>query len=281
MPDINLTDPDLRNYIDHAEISIQVSPDGFSFCMKSADDHMVRAFRLYKFAHAVLQEDILNQCHDILHKDELLRLSFEKVSVCYFSRKSTLVPISYSDPGTYKRILEFNLPIDELDEIHANELTACDARLIFTVPSYFAGLVASKFKQINYCSQATPMILESLRESESLNALISIQVNKEFFEIVIISDGMLRLYNSFLYVNSTDFLYFILYTCKQLDIRLDQVPVLLMGEYAEDDNIIRELKPYITGRERVPKEQHFQLDQHMKKVNTKRYFTLLNLDRCE
>lgn len=241
----------------------------------------MRAFRHYKFANATLQEDILNQSHEILQQDELLRLPQEQVRVCFFSRKSTIVPAEYCGSDDYKKILEFNQPIDELDEIHFNSLPECDAKLVFTVPTYFAGEISSKYGNACYINQASPLIQKSLNISGSDSKFISIQLNKEFFDIVVIEEGKLKLYNSFLFVSATDLLYFILYACKQLDIKLSDTPILLCGEHATDDKLIKELKPYLSSRRNLYPENDELLSIALKKLDTKRFFTLLNLDSCE
>lgn len=280
MPAINLIDPSLKNF-DRTILSIQVSLDGFSFCIRSKEDRVLRAFRYYNFPHVALQEDILNKCHEILQKDELLRLPQDQVRVCYFSRKSTIVPAAYCKSDGYKKILEFNQPIDELDEIHSNPLPECEANLVFTVPTYFAGLISSKFGKVCYINQAAPLIQKSLRISETQSRFISIQLNREFFDIVVIEEGKLKLYNSFLFVSATDLLYFILYVCKQLDIKLSKTPILLCGEHVEDEKLINELKPYLSSRKSLTQDSGEQRSEALKKLDRSRFFTLLNLDACE
>ncbi|MBN1951720.1 MAG: DUF3822 family protein [Bacteroidales bacterium] len=280
MSAINLVDPSLKNY-ENIVLSIQADLDGFSFCIRSEEDDRVHAFRHYKFGHSTLQEEILNQSQDILQKDDLLRLHFRKVNLCFFSRKSTIVPASYSEISGYKKILEFNQPIDDFDEIHYNSLPACDANLIFTIPSYFAGMVASKFSNICYINQATPLILQSLKMAGHEPTFISLQLNREFFDLVILQDGQLKLYNTFLYSNATDLLYFILYSCKQLGLDIKHTPILPTGEHSGDESLIRDLKPYLSSRKIHSATSEHNLAPALKKLDTGRFFTLLNLHSCE
>lgn len=281
MPEINLLDPDLKNYYDHTEISIQVSPDGFSFCINSAGDNMIRAFRHYKFSHAVLQEDILNYTEEILGRDELLRLPHTKARICYLGRKSTIVPEICAQPDKFKKILEFNQPVDDLDEIHFNPVPSCQSVLIFTVPTYFAGMMAEKFRDIVFYNQATPLIRDSMKYASSGGDLISLQLNKDFFDMIIIREGQLKLYNSFLYSNSTDLLYFILYSCKQLEINFKSTPVLLAGEYADDINLLKELKPYLCRFKPSADTEASHISSPLKALDQNRFFTLINLQKCE
>lgn len=281
MPEINLIDPSLKKYKENIELSIQVSLDGFSFCIHTSGDEIRRAVRHYKFPRAVLQEDIFNHTDEVLQKDDLLRLPYQKVRVCFLNRKSTIVPEEYTDSNAFKKILQFNQPIDELDEIHHNSVHSCNAKLIFAVPSYFAGLITDKFNEVQFIHQAAPLLRYSMEESIPNKELISIQLNKDFFDIVIIRDGKLKLYNSFLYVNSTDLLYFILYACKQLDIELKNTPILITGEQASNMALIKELRPYLSRQMSLRKPENSILSDSLAKLDQSRFFTLLNLLQCE
>jgi hypothetical protein len=273
MPEISLIDPALKNYYEHTEISIQVSLGGFSFCITTPEDGLIRAMRHYAFTDTILQEDILNKTEEVLHKDELLRLPHRKVRVCYLSRKSTIVPGDFGDPNAFKKILEFNQPIDDLDEIHYNEIPSCGANLIFAVPTYVAGLLADRFENICF--------IKSKSGSGSELELISILLNKEFFDIVIIREGKLKLYNSFLYANSTDLLYFILYACRQLDMNVKKTAVLMLGEEAGNQDLIRELRPYLKKQLELNDPGKVRFSLSMEKPDIIRFFTLLNLSHCE
>jgi len=87
MPEINLIDPSLNTIDDAFELSIQVGPQGFSFCIHNPVDQQIKALRHYNFVNTILEEDLLNNTSEILRKDELLRLQYNRVRVIYFGRK--------------------------------------------------------------------------------------------------------------------------------------------------------------------------------------------------
>lgn len=282
MLEINLVDPSLKNYYDNSEISIQVSLDGFSFCINSKEDHQIRALRHYRFKHTIILEDILNNTDAILQKDELLRLPFSGIRVCYLNRKSTIVPNDFVDPDKLNKILEFNQPVDDLDEVHSNFIPDCESKLVFAVPTYFAGLIAEKYKEVKFINQATPLLNYSLDKNiDSSHSKVFIQLNKGFFDLVIIDEGKLKLFNSFLFVDATDLLYFILYTCKQLNIDLATTPTYILGEYARNGKLTRELLPYVSNPKQIEDKNSITLSHTLKSIDQIRFFSLLNLQFCE
>lgn len=281
MPDINLVDTSLKNYYEKTEISIQVSPDGFSFCIYSSEDKVLRGFRLYKFSNTLLQEDLLNNTDEVLHKDELLRLPHQKVRVCYVGRKSTILPEGFADQEKYKQILEFNQPIDDLDEVHRNKLHTSNAELIFAVPTYFASLMADKFTQVYFYNQATPLMHSAIEYCKDEGSLVCIQLNNSFFDLVIVQEGSLKLYNSFLYANTTDLLYFILYAGKQLHADLKNTPSLIVGEQTSNSTLTTELLPYLKTRIQPESTVKQKVSVNLKPQYLAQFHSLLNLIVCE
>jgi len=282
MPEINLVDVNLKNYYDTAELSIQVNLSGFSFCINSSEDHRIHAFRHYGFPQILLQEDLLNNIDDILHKDELLRLHYKKVRVIYTGRKSTLVPEEFFRTDNLKQILEFNQPIDELDEIHYNPIAGCQSQLVFAIPTYFAGLISDKFSNAQFYCQATPLLLSSLSGEEKLpNGQVIIQLSQEFFDIIIISGGKLKLYNTFLYVGFTDLIYFILYACKQLKVDIRKTPFYFTGEFTSRDSLAKEMAPHISSIQFFARPDHIKQNPVLQKLDSDRFYALLYLLMCE
>jgi len=106
--------------------------------------------------------------------------------------------------------------------------------------------MSDKFSNARYFNQATPLLTYALNHIKEMDSnFIYLQLNKDFFDIVIIQDHKLTLYNSFLYVNSTDLLYFILYACKQLKVDTKTTAFVITGEHAQNESLIKELKIYI------------------------------------
>jgi hypothetical protein len=98
MPFLELFDETLDiNSTENYELSIQVSPDGFSFCILDTIRSkfvLIRAFEAEenKYFNA-------NKINELLGKDDFLTKRYKKVSVILPSPKFTIVPSPLFDPG--------------------------------------------------------------------------------------------------------------------------------------------------------------------------------------
>ena len=111
--------------------------------------------------------------------------------------------------------------------------------------------------------------------------IIFYQLNKEFFDIIIIREGKLKLYNTFLFVSATDLIYFLLYACKQLKIDTKNTPFYFVGELTTDNSLIREIKPYISSFQYPEVADHIQNSPVIKKLDYNRFYSILYLLKCE
>jgi len=96
-----------------------------------------------------------------------------------------------------------------------------------------------------------------------------------------VQNNALKFINTFLYVNSVDLLYFILYVCKQLKIDARAIPFYLTGEESIDDNLIAELSNFIADLSTPPSLEDLKLADSLKDIDTARHFPLLYLLKCE
>jgi hypothetical protein len=282
MPEFNLIDHSFRDCLEESEISVQISLNGLSFCVITKSDSTIRAFRSYRFKNAVMLEDILNETQEILLKDDLIHLTYNKAKAIFINRKSTIVPDEFFNPDMVKQIMEFNQPVDELDEVHFNSLEQIKSKLIFTFPTYLAGMLTHHFKKIEFYNQAFPLIqlLDDFPGS-TRDFKIAINLNREFFDMVVMTNNNLKLSNNYLYVSSTDLLYFILFVCKQLGINPNTSVFCFTGEQSHNSEILKGLTGYLNNIQRPGSIKGITFSIHIKPEMLSDYASLLKLAMCE
>ena len=74
---------------------------------------------------------------------------------------------------------------------------------------------------------------------------VFVHLQKEHFEIVVVKNQQLILFNSFQYNTPEDFIYFILFTCEQLQLNPETISVQLLGNCTEEDAFFKIAYQYI------------------------------------
>lgn len=245
MADISLLD---RSYSKdnsiHYHLSLQIDTEGFSYCILDTRKKHYVVFQQYVFGKSGDMLAFINKLEHCLNEDSILDTSFNSSSLVYLTQKSTLVPDVFFDELNLRDYFEFNHPLEELDEMHYNVIPEINASNVFALPNYIANLLSDKFKGLRFYHQATPFIKSVLKDFRNASS-VHINLNPGFFDIIVKQEDKLKLYNTFLYQNDTDLLYYVLFTINQLNLNPATVPLTICGEMSDRISFQGSLSKYI------------------------------------
>lgn len=280
MADIDLIDKYLdTNKTDTYHISIQIDLDGVSFCILDINSEKYLAFKKYKISKVEDTESLAERVEKIFSEDELLSSPFKSSSLIYLTQKSTLVPSSFFEEEKLKDFFVFNHTLDEFDELNFNYIPGIDAYNVFALPTYVANQVYNKFRNIKFFHQGTPFI-RSVINAVSEPSGISININKDFFDIIVKENSALRFYNTFRYVNDNDLLYFVMYVVNQLKIDNKSGMLTLCGEQSDKQLFFNTLVKYFPNISYL--EPVYPLfGEKFDKFDFHKFFNLFYLYNCE
>ena len=153
MPFLELFDETLDiNSTENYELSIQVSPDGFSFCL--LDTIRNKFVLLRSFEPEENKYFNAEKIKELLNKDDFLTRQYKKVNLVMPSPKFTLVPAPLFDPGKKDEYFTFNHTNEESNMIITNKISDPDAFLVFSVSKSFNDLINSYYSRITSLSSA-------------------------------------------------------------------------------------------------------------------------------
>lgn len=271
--DINLT----QSYY----LSIQVNLNGLSFCILDPVREKYIALHHTTFTNDLIFDDYLDELEKYIQNTELLNHKFKAVKLIWLSGKNTLIPNSYFDKDKLKSYFEFNQKLNDLDEIHYNELKYVDAYSVFVLPNQVANIFSKQFNTITYYNQQIPFIERSLYKHHSESKKVIVNINTDFIDICIIEDSKLLLYNNFVYKTETDILYFILYVFDQFNLDTQHTELFLNGLIEKNNSLLNQLHKFIKQLkfDKLPGE--FSYSYTFNKIPAHTFTNLFNLHLCE
>lgn len=280
MADISLLDKSYnKDNSENYHISLQVDTEGFSYCILDKASRRYVAFQKFILGKHVDTETLIHKLEKTIQEDELLGFQFNSAFFLYLTQKSTLVPEVFFDESNLRDYFEFNQALDELDELHYNLIPEISASDVFAIPTYLANLVYSKFKGVKYYHQAVPFIRSAINDFPKPTS-VHISLNPGFFDIVVKQDNRLKLYNTFLFQNDTDLLYYVMFTIKQLKLDAETVPFTICGEMSDRVSYQESLSRYIPNIMYLdPVSPKFS--GIFDRISRHKYFNLFYLYNCE
>lgn len=245
MQDINYVNPQINN-IKNQELSIQAGLNGFSFLIKASSSEKYLVFKQYNFKNTLLVDELIRKVEALVSKESFFSTSYSSAKLFFISQKATLVPEAFFSPEYLKKYFEFSHSMDELDELHYTYIESLKAYSVFSIPNYLTGIFYTLLPQIKFEHQGTTLIKYGLNSANKGQSAI-LGINKTFFDIEIFENKELVLSNSFQYTNAMDFIYFVMYACKQLKIDLKTLQVQVLGDIKNHRKIISELRKHISN----------------------------------
>jgi len=280
MPFLELFDETLDiNSTENYELSIQVSPDGFSFCLLDTIRNkfvLIRSFEPEenKYFNAVKIKELLN-------KDDFLTRQYKKVNLVMPSPKFTLVPAPLFDPGKKDEYFTFNHITDKNSTIIANKLSDPDSFLVFSVSKSIYDLITSIYSGIYPYHHIKPLFNHISHSRKSVHGnYIHIHVERDFFNLIIFNYNILKFCNTFNYRNISDILYFVLNVFKNMDIKQEET-IYFSGLTEKYDDLSSGFSMYIRNIKFAEPAGNFTFSYVFNDSELHRFLNLFSVVNCE
>lgn len=260
-------------------LSIQVSLNGLSFSVLDPVRNIYILFKHIRFD----KEDInYTRTQEILITDSVLNYDYKRVFFLFNTMNATIIPGSLYNYEETKNNLLFTSQIeDEQYKIESQKIKLADAWNLFAIPNFLYYLVKNQYTEVVFFQQFTPQIEANLLSGVvATDPVMYINIQKEFFDIVVLRKYSLLFCNSFKYNNSEEFAYFALNSIKQLNLDQKNLKVILSGIMSSRDSYYLTLNKYLNSVTIVQPPQHFDFSSGFKAVRIEEFYNLFSLPLC-
>ncbi len=220
------------------ELSIQVSLNGFSFCIKDVTRKQYIGLVSFPFGLAIkYSEDWPNYVKQVLTTFPWLSNSFKRVLFCYESPSCTIVPKDFFEPQKAKQFLNTIHSIDPLDEIWYNNLQN-ELVSIFNIPSTLVSYwltIQKKTRFIGFCDPA--LCYHRLSTSHQSFPMITLSLSEKFSVVIISKSSRLLHCGSVEAQVPEDIVYHLLNICQKLKLATGDISVKLLGNVYEEERL--------------------------------------------
>ena len=249
------------NKLNNQELSIQISLSGLSFCILNVETKTITFLKEISFDKKLNPLNLLDALKEQFNNEPALAIAFSKICVIHDNDLSALVPKPLFDEAHLADYLKFNSKILKSDFITFDELLINDSVNVFVPYININNFIYDKFGAFIYKHVSTVLISEILLiEKNTQSTKVYVNVNKNNFEIIIVSQAKLLLYNTFKYSTPADFIYFILFTTEQLKLNPETVNLVLIGDIEKDDDLYNIAYKYIRNISFGSREDSYKYD---------------------
>jgi hypothetical protein len=266
------------NTLENSHLSIQFSLDGFSFCILNKDNKTFKVLYDYTFQEInASPKNLFDNVTAIFNSEELLQKAYHSVNVSHINDLSTLVPKPLFDEKKLKEYVSFNNKVFDHDYLVYDEIKNHDIVNVYIPFVNVNNFLIDQFGGFEF-KHFSNILIENLLNiyKYSLIPRMFVHVYHDHFEIIVIADKQLQLYNTFSFATKEDFIYYILFSAEQLKLNPEKFELGLLGKIDKDDELYTIAYKYIRNVNLLENRSKYAFDDIFTESDKRTYFTLLN-----
>jgi hypothetical protein len=278
-------------------LSLQISSFGLTACILDllTKKYLVFIHLSYEGADP---SSVLRNLEKRISADPILKLSYKSKSCAIVDDKATLIPDSLFDESKANKFLQFNTVINSNkvlkeeadlsksedlidDQIKYDKLSILGANNIYTLPIELKQLLKKHFGAIEVFHYSSTLI-ETLLMMHKNKSTITLFVNfhASNFDLLLIENNSLKLYNSFCCSTKEDFVYYILFACEQLNLNPEEIHIELLGELDSKSAYYQLLYKYIRNIQFSKRNDSFTYSYKFNELPSNYFYNLFSQFQC-
>lgn len=194
----------------------------------------------YSNSNKLLEEQIKK------HLQELQQNQFDEVVVLHNNSYATFVPSAFFDPENLGLYLQYNTKVYESDLIVYDTLERYQMHNIYVPFTNINNMLLDIFPTFDYKNVNTILVQKLLDYSKNKEKeMVFIHYQKHHFELVVVQNQKLILFNSFQHKTPEDFIYYLLFTLEQLQLNPETIKTYFLGDITNEDPVYKLAYIYI------------------------------------
>lgn len=259
-------------------LSIQLSLDGFSFCIVNEISDEINSLHYRSFPdYTYTPLKHLKFVEEVFKTEPLLSQKYNSVNITHVNDLSTFVPKALFDENNLPGYLKYSHKIYKNDFITFDTIPNHDLINVYIPYVNINNYFLERFGSFNYEHSSTVFVknlLDTYKFSEHPHMFV--MVDHDHFEILAIADNNLQLYNSFSYKTPEDFIYYVLFVAEQLDFNPREFELFFLGKTVANDPIYQIAFKYVKNIAFLEVRNKRKLNKEITEDLQRQYFTLLH-----
>lgn len=224
----------------------QVSKADIKLLVLDVSSSTFIALKVYQLNDVYTDHALAEKIQLFINEDNWINNNFLATHIVFVNNRATIMPNALFNKEELATYHQYNFTPNETDNYFFDKFLTLSATNIYAVPDF----IITCFNQVKNKHSfhfSTSLISSALLHAKNTNALslIDVHVLPNSFQIIIIKNQQLTLYNSFDYQTSEDFIYYLLFVLEQQKIDNKKVHIRLLGEVEKNSTIYTLLTTYI------------------------------------
>ena len=236
------------NIIDknYRKLILRVSLKGFSFCIFETFENKVLALETVDFSRMSKLLSV-EEFYELAFLDyPQLTESFDEIVVLHHNTLNTFVPKALFEAEYIGSYLQYNTKVFETDYFDFDDIANYEMNHVYIPYVNINNFLIDQFGAFDYRHSSSVLVPKLLDLSKNIEEKqIVVHIDDDTFQVVVLQNQKLLLFNSFDYSSKEDFIYYILFICEQLHLNPESVKLSLLGKISEESELFKVAFKYV------------------------------------
>ena len=272
--------------LQHYNLYITISFHSIEFCIVSNKNNKCIYLEEYTLAQVNNQSDLLNEMKTLWENHHLLNAGFwKKVRVAYKNQHFTFIPSSLYSKENKEDYLKFTCDINTEEEIiDVYKHISFTGVNIFSYPKSISTFINEKYPtlKVEHTHQSSTLIESIFRgnfTTEKKNILLNVETS--YISIVVAEKNELIFSNRFFYTSQEDFIYYILFVYKELNLDPEKDQLQIYGEISPNSPLYDTINKYIRHSSFGKRPKFLNFSYHFDEVFDHKFYSVYSTHLCE
>ena len=234
----------------YKKLALQVSLNGFSFCISDMLSHTILSFKDIVFSNVKTDSNLNQKTEDHLamafKENPELTESYDQIVIIHENNLSTFVPTALFDEQFLGSYLQFNTKVFESDFFTYDEVSTYQMNNVYIPYININNFFIDAFGQFSAKHANTILVSKLLDLSKNVDEKkMFVHMSFNHFEIIVVQNQKLLLFNTFDYKTPEDLIYYLLFAAEQLNLNPEFFKFEFLGSISEKDDFFKIVYKYI------------------------------------
>ena len=226
----------------YKKLTVQVSGNGIVFSSTDTLNDKILSIDEITFDAAGIE----NSVTAVLKENPLFSESYDEVLLLHENNLATFVPTPLFDEDFLGSYMQYNTKVFENDFFAHDALATYPMNTVYVPNANINQVFADHFGNITHKHVHTVLVARLLDLSKNVDdKRMFVHMTKHHFEIIVVQNQHLLLFNSFDYKSPEDLIYYLLFTAEQLNLNPESFRLEFIGDIKEDDSYFKITYKYI------------------------------------
>ncbi len=260
------------------ELSIQLAPDGFFFCLFHSELNKYLSIESVRFSRINNDLDYINKFEQFIRTHEWLSLSYKSIKILFENPTSILIPASLYSENDIDLYARFNFSLPENHICSTDHIKSIDAYLVYHISEKLNKKIQQLFPTHKLNSVSANLIEALLINFKNVGSgkRMFVNVKDTFLDIAIIEDKQVLFFNTFSYQSIQDFIYYIIFVIEQLNINPEYIDLTFSGIIDKKSKLFETAYTYIRNINFQKLPTIYNYSYIFNDVSSHYYFNLLS-----